>query len=683
MPEDVLTDALAAAINGRKVRTAVFTTYTFDPGFFERNILPALFDLPFSQVDKIRLIRLEEALRSLNGIAVYYDRTALSQDALPAQLDFRRIDVSRSTGVFHPKLVFLLVENPLDADDENDDEALQGPLSLIVGTLSANLTRPGWWENVETAHFEEIQDKDYSNERCSFRKDLLAVIRGIRNTAAPDEDHLALDRIHDFLRKRTNQAGHRQISAGGRLYTRLFCGQSSLSNWLQDLRLGRREWNIEIISPYFDKDHAGTLEAILDVLPSRAVRVFLPTNFDGSAAVSEELYDAIAELDGVEWCSLPKSLLQPGGRSAMENVAPRRVHAKVYRFWRHNKQDLVFCGSVNLTSAGHSHRNAGNLEAAFLTDITDYKCGGRWWLEPLAKEPAHFTEDQEEETDRSQEISFEISVRYDWSDGTLCYRAEDKADVPLEICEPNGKRLFLIENPRPGNWIDCGPGPAEQVGELLRSTSFLLVRHAKGEWRILVREEGMHQRPSLMEALTPEEILMYWSLLSPEQKEWFIERKVAGELEGLSIGKTRGYVSDETVFDRFAGVYHAFERLFRHVDRAIRKEETSEAEARMFGAKYDSLPVLLDAILERRDGDPVMGYVTFLCANQVLMRVAARHSDFVGRYRQEVGRMKKTLEQSYLFRESLNLPDDEDRDLFLDWYEKSFLRMIEQPGDVA
>ena len=38
---------------------------------------------------------------------------------------------------------------------------------------------------------------------------------------------------------------------------------------------------------------------------------------------------------------------------------------------------------------------------------------------------------------------------------------------------------------------------------------------------------GMIHRPSLLMSLTPEEILMYWSLLSPEQQGTFVDEKLA------------------------------------------------------------------------------------------------------------------------------------------------------------
>ena len=45
----------------------------------ELRILPVLFDRPFSQADKVLRVQLEECLRGVDGIAVYYDRTGLDE----------------------------------------------------------------------------------------------------------------------------------------------------------------------------------------------------------------------------------------------------------------------------------------------------------------------------------------------------------------------------------------------------------------------------------------------------------------------------------------------------------------------------------------------------------------------------------------------------------------------------
>ena len=579
IPQQVLSQQLGDMIDGRRVHTAVFTTYTFDPGFFEAHILSILFDKPFHQVEKIRRIQMEDALRSMDEIAVYYDRTALSQEALPAQLDFRRIDVRRANGAFHPKLILLLVESHPEEGEDPDSK----DLNLIIGSLSANLTRAGWWENVETGHFEEIPNIDKPNNRTSFRKDVLGLMQRMKSCCCPDEDHAALDRIHDFLIQRTNRNELTQITTGGRYNTRLFCGQTSLPAMLEDLKLYRACENLEIISPFFDKNPSGTLQNVLDAIEPSRVRIFLPQNMDGSAAVSEETYQAVNNLDNVEWSTLPKDLLLPGGRKSIEKMPPRRVHAKVYRFWMQGGSNITLVGSVNLTSPGHSHSGAGNFEAAFLTDITDVGFTNRWWLEPLEKQPESFTEMQPEETEESQPVPIDMSFRYDWVEGKLTYRLEGTESGPIDIREPGGLPLFTLDTiNKKGGWVDCGSRAAERVGQLLASTSFLEVSHRKGTWRVLVREEGMHQRPSLLMSLTPEEILMYWSLLSPEQQEYFLVEKLSKDsnLQGIEAGRSNRYVVNDTVFDRFAGVYHAFEKLISYVTDAIAGSKKSEAITR-------------------------------------------------------------------------------------------------------
>ena len=673
IPQKVLGQQLAETINGRRVRTAVFTTFTFDPGFFENHILPILFDKPFHQVEKVRRIQIEDALRSLEDIVVYYDRTALSQEAQPAQLDFRRIDVRRATGAFHPKLILLLVENDTDEADPDD-------LSLIVAALSANLTRAAWWENVETGHIDEILNRDYLDSRTSFRKDILSMIQRLKGCCANGENHSALDRIHDFLIHRANSNPITKITVKGRYSTRLFCGQKNLPAMLEELKIYRNCENLEIISPYFDKTPGWTLQKVINAVEPSRVRIFLPRNMDGSAAVTEETYNAINDLDNVEWANLPDDLLRPGGRKNTDKLSPRRVHAKVYRFWMKGGSNITLVGSINLTNPGHSHSRAGNFEAAFLYDISDESFVNRWWLEPLVKPPRAFADDQPDEAEDSQQVPIDISIRYDWAEEKLDYRVEGSVAGQIFICEPGGVFLFSIDTLKEDGWVDCGREAAEKTRQLLNSTSFLEIQHGKGKWRVLIREEGMNHRPSLLVSLTPEEILMYWSLLSPAQQEYFLMEKLSkgATLQGIATGNSHRYVVNDTVFDRFAGVYHAFEKLISHVNEAIASRRESEAEARLFGAKYDSLPQLLEKTISREDGDDVMAYITFLCARQTRNRVSQAYPEFMKTHKKDVMALNRLLKQLPVIRARLSLQMTDSTE-FLDWYEKMFLLMIKQP----
>jgi hypothetical protein len=105
IPHAPLSDALAARISGRRLVSAIFLTYKFDPAFFEQEVLPVLFDVPLSHAASIRLVQLEDTPRTLEGeVAVYYDAKGLiSTGNASAKLDVRRIPVLHRTGIFHPK----------------------------------------------------------------------------------------------------------------------------------------------------------------------------------------------------------------------------------------------------------------------------------------------------------------------------------------------------------------------------------------------------------------------------------------------------------------------------------------------------------------------------------------------------------------------------------------------------
>ena len=276
-------------------------------------------------------------------------------------------------------------------------------------------------------------------------------------------------------------------------------------------------------------------------------------------------------------------------------------------------------GSVNCTSPAHRHGGTGNLEAAFLVDISNQKLPKRWWLKPLERDAERFVESAPDEGDGLDHPPFGVSIRYDWGEGTLAVRLEGEMALPIEVEEISGRPLFTIERGDVERWCVCDDNAAARVGENLASSSFVVLRRGDARWRVLVREERMAHRPSILSELSPDEILEYWSLLSAEERAAFIERHAAfGEaIEGIPAAERNPLGAGDTLFDRFAGVFHAFGCLRRNIEKALEGERHEEAEMRLFGAKYDSLPELLGKMLERNDGDAVLGYVTFLTAKQL------------------------------------------------------------------
>ena len=130
----------------------------------------------------------------------------------------------------------------------------------------------------------------------------------------------------------------------------------------------------------------------------------------------------------------------------------------------------------------------------------------------------------------------------------------------------------------------------------------------------------------------------------------------------------------DSLFDRFAGIFHAFSRLEEHVRMALkeRPQRTNEVVYRLFGKKYDSLPSLIQKVLDNREGDLVNRYVTLLSVRQLLKCLRRDFPDFFGDHKEMVRELCYQLEQITALREEFEFETPEVRERFLEWYEQMF-----------
>ena len=197
IPRAVLSEQFEEQLVGRRLLASVFVTFRFDPEFFEQQVLPVFLDVSTSHAEAIRRVQLEEVLKDVrHRVAVYYDQNGLDADAKPARLDVSRVPVIHRTGIFHPKNVFALVEELVPDDTGHRAQ------SLIVACMSANLTRAGWWENVEVCHIETIDE----GEATRLKEDLFRFLDGLERQAGDKaaDGHESIKAIKGFLRS-TNQ----------------------------------------------------------------------------------------------------------------------------------------------------------------------------------------------------------------------------------------------------------------------------------------------------------------------------------------------------------------------------------------------------------------------------------------------------------------------------------------------
>jgi hypothetical protein len=676
IPRAVLSEHFQDRMKGRRLVSAVFTTFRFEPGFFETEILPVFFDLPLSLASAVKLVQIEEALKSLPGsIAVYYDLHGLVADGGPAKLDVRRFPIWHPTGIFHPKNVLALVEDV--EPDENGDRAC----ALLCACLSANLTRAGWWENVEVAHVEEIREGAHTNLRDALLAYLDRLVGAAERRRPNDElrrAHAAVHDMREFLRG-TTQREHRSVD--GRLRTHFHDGDDSLPDFIENTAGNAvRGMCLEVISPYLDSGgESAPLMALMDRFEPCEVHVFLPKNERGEASCSESLFEWLPAQPGVSWGALPRDLLRLG---KAEDVKHRSVHAKVYRFFEPKRRgrEILYVGSTNLTQPGcRVAGQGGNWETGFLVEVTS---GGRpdWWLAPETRRPAAFVPRSEDEGTASSGGT-QLVVRFWWDRRQAEVFWGGKGPSPSLTLKHGGVTIFAVAGLASREWELLDADATRQLEQTLASTSLLEVFGEKPEpGLLLVQEEGMSHRPSLLLELSVADILRYWALFTMEQRAAFIEARarIAGDDDPL-VAKLAPLPVETTFFDRFAGVFHSFECLGERVRDALDEGRTREADYRLFGRKYDSLGCLLERVLTDVNagaGDRVEQYVVMLCAQQLLSELGRAYPDYWAEHRDDVKRLEAQLADAATLRATLATGQAE-MPAFLDWFERWFLRRAE------
>ena len=536
---------------------------------------------------------------------------------------------------------------------------------------SANLTRAGWWENVEAAVVEELR----AGEPSRMRDGLASFADHLRSRTADVREHEALDAVRAFLRTVPQM---QQRSWSGRLHTHFYANgrttADTVTAFIADATRGTLNgWSLDVISPYVDGgERSQPLEDLVAAFRPKSVRVLVP-EYDGAARCTPALYDSVRE-QGWQWGRLPADMTR---RGSDERAAPRMVHAKVLRFFAGDRE-IVFAGSVNLTMAGH--QAAGNVEAAVLFERRHGQ-RLRHWLSADDERPAFVEPVPEEEG--TDAYAPPLVLRYDWSTSTLSALWSGRDPSPRLRVRAYGVQLFGIAaaSLARGEWRDLDAIDVAALEERLRASSFLTAIDEDGrEGVLLVLELGMAHRPSLLLDLTPAEIVQYWALLTAEQRAGYIgdRGEALEEVEGgeALVAGTRLEERPESMFDRFAGMFHGFASLERKVMASLEEGRSAEAEFLVVGKKPDSLPRLVERIAERTsEATRVDDYLLLLCAEQLVRRIKQEHPAF---WRETPG--TAALEDALALRGTLRTAlavDDDEMKRFLDWHERQFLRPAE------
>lgn len=675
MEKAVITERFLELIAGREVQAALFTTYTFEPDFFELEVIPLLLnqDMAYSTDDRVKRFMVRENLREADlPIDVFYDLPMfrMSGDCSP-EMEYLCNGVNLGNRAFHGKVSMVLLK-----DRETEEEA------LLLGAGSNNLTRTGWWDNIECQHWEEVRSGEVPRRLVNILQEEIDFLNGHWAITTGDKE-AAIDRIEEFISTCRGSNSAAPVYYYGlsfpekrRSFADFFRRKPSpLANY--------SNWTLEIISPFFADDVSNVEHETFFAMGVDEIKLFLPFDGEGNALCQDGYYEHIQKEDGIQWAQWRDDVARALGLTGGNY---RRLHAKVYHFYN-KRQSWVFVGSVNFTyKAIHE-----NIEAGFLAKLD--KAGPL--LEPIPDKTVidKFSEPDEASPGEGSDVDLgaalpELHLCYDWVSKRLTGRTSSRHVYEIEILGPEGEPVIAPWELRyrEGEY----EGDTQRLETVLKNGSLVKVsgrdlkqknKTAFPAHSVLLQQIGWSHKPLDLPELTATQILAIYAGMTPERRQMMlIDAKIRALVLGARGGELTTHTDDQIIdqfFCEYAEIFGAFSKLKKRLKQALDAEQYNQVDYYLTGTGVDSLPSLISRALEVDEEESrlngVTCYLLLLSALEIYRTETLTDrpnvKDETKKLRREIQAIKKG--------KRLKLENDskENRKHFFKWFEQEFFRV--------
>lgn len=639
-----ISEAFRTAIGEREVMQAFFSTYSFEPDFFELEVLPLLLGNPaLSSNETIRYYQLQSLMRQHTGrLAVVYDLDVFDPQLAP-RLEVDYLPMRVGGACQHAKLMMLVVR-----------ERQSEQLSIVLGAGSFNLTKAGWWENLEVGHWVELRA---GFAPSNIHKPLLDALHFyLAQSPSPVlEAILGVAQTFETTADAPNCAFYFSGSGAGRTHFDAFIAEQT-----------HAEAPLEVISPFFAVE--GDNQVILNLLKRYpSVTVLLPLDEHGQALVDRKsVYEALPN-ETITWGrwseSIRKSHLDP-------KAGYRKLHAKIYQSL--GEDPWVFVGSVNLSYKAFRQ----NVEAGFLLRGHVTKS----LLERLQTLPDTFKvepEVQDQSDSDSQEMPA-IHALFDWQSETIHLTSTKSGS--LTLFSSASEVLLSVQL----NSLEDQPVQAPQLKQHLQGSSLMHARWQSEEKNaagtILISQRNIFCRPTHLPPLDLQALLrIFIGMHESRRLELFGDLAVrllhASQEEGLQDEFLPELTSEgavESFFAEFSQVNGAFWELAGRLQKAEQDGDSQTLAYYLRGQQPDSLRKLLETVAEvpgKQSPSLIVRYLTMLSVADLLKRFA-EHAD--ASLFKDVEKALLALEQNEL----LTQLDGEKGEHFLRWFKAKFFEPV-------
>lgn len=657
---------LEERLGGRPVKAAVFTTYTFDPAFFELEVVPLLLpeNSSFSIDERVKQFQVRESLREAElPIDVFYDQNIFRiQGESSPGMEYGCHGVSEGNRAFHPKLSFLLVDNGAEESD-----------SLLISAGSNNLTKAGWWDNIECQHWEEIGQR---NGRGEFLQALRRDLDYLQGKQILRSGNGAVAKIQRFLASCVGDTEAPPVHYFGLSSTTRFL--EFLSEEVSQLK---EPMELEIISPFFADDSRNSLHEAFGRLGVSNVRLLLPRDDKQEALCDLDYLAHIDSLDNIAWADWVKSTADPLG---VGKEPHRELHAKIFNFIGVDRA-FTFVGSVNFTYKALNE----NVEAGFLV-ATDPEPLLEIIFDDLPDVSQRSLDQAPGRLDQETEgVTPQISLTFDWLTKTLRGAVDFESPIEIDLIGPDGASNAAVTGWRLSNVVSDYTGSTEALEKALANGSLILVSGRvcdSGELivphRVLLQQTHWSHKPQPeLTTLSPQQILAIYAGMSPERRQLLLTDARVKRL--FELGE-RGETSlieeaplENEFFSEYAELFHAFRMLRR--DLSNEQSTPKKQDYYLTGTGVDSLPTLVGraaaALEPAEESDqtlhPVSAYLLLLSAKEVYRSAEFADRPYVTEQLEYIETLLQQIRESKLIK--LSSDRGADRDSFFDWFEAQFL----------
>lgn len=634
-----ISESFKQAIGKRTVRSAFFSTYCFEPDFFELDVVPLLLGGPALSTDEtIRYHQLQSLMSFDRGrIAVAYDVDVFNPTFAP-KLEIDYLPVRVDGACQHAKIAVL------EVCDEQENTA------IILAAGSFNLTKAGWWTNIEVGHWIELSEK---HAPSNILKPLRAALDYFQTTQPVAAIKALQARLSKWKDGTCNDNCSFYFSGAGH-------GRSSFPSFLAPVILNRGP--VEIISPFFAEE--GDNKKLVEFLKSfDNVSLFLPTDDTGAATMTKPVYQDLSK--HAQWCDWNTELAKNFSLRKNEELE-RKLHAKIY-----SGTNWLFIGSVNLSyMAMYS-----NVEAGFLLT-------GRSKLNlltPLTEEAQNFSaNDPVEAAKHNTEVAMPpIQLSYDW----LIHELEllsPKAGL-LKLYDAQGQEIGKCQLKADVAGKFTFPSLAAQLkhSSLVAATWISQEGIPSGKRNLLVSQRQIYCRPNSLPKFDLQDLLRIFQNMSSAVRLAMITSLVEKQAQRANDGLTSkeflpSLPSKEdrsNFFSEFSEVNGAFWNLRIKLGQAKSEDRTDVLAYYLDGQQPDSLRGLTNSLGATENDSQVsliVRYLTLLSMDEILTIYPPKSDDL----KREVMKLIGEAEQNEEFNA---LPNKSE---FLDWIKEKFTMSV-------